>query len=371
MNQSSRDLLRNAFRNLEARGSLSVPDWDLLIRQGRRAGLLARFAIELDERGLLATVPPRPRLHLEAERSFADKHDRDVRWEVRCIKAALAETGVTIILLKGAAYVMAGLPASCGRLFNDIDIMVPKESLAEVEAALKHAGWNSAELDPYDEQYYRRWMHQIPPMTHIARGTTIDVHHTIVARTTRLHLNAGKLFTAAVPVPGDPSLKTLAPADMVLHSAAHLLNEADFAHGLRDLHDLNQLLRHFSHDPDFWPALLGRAEELDLRRPLFYALRYTTSLLGTPIPKSVRNARELAPPGPALRALMDALFERALRPDHSSCRDSLSGLAFWLLYIRAHHLLMPPHILVPHLVRKAIMRATHKKELRPALRDPR
>lgn len=365
MNQSSRDLLRNALRNLETRCSLSVTDWDLLIRQGRRAGLLARFAIELDERGLLTTVPPRPRAHLEAERNFAEKHARDVRWEVRCIKAALTETGVTIILLKGAAYVMAGLPASRGRLFNDIDIMVPKESLADVEVALKRAGWNSTELDHYDERYYRQWMHQIPPMIHITRGTAIDVHHTIVARTTRLHLNAGKLFTAAIPVPGDPSLKTLAPADMVLHSAAHLLNEADFAYGMRDLHDLNQLLRHFSSEPAFWPALLDRAEELDLRRPLFYALRYTASLLGTPIPQSVRDSHQLAAPGPVLRALMDILFEHVLRPDHSSCRDGLSGLALWFLYVRAHYLLMPLHILVPHLARKGIMRAVHRHKEEP------
>jgi hypothetical protein len=53
---------------------------------------------------------------------------------------------------------------------------------------------------------------------------------------------------------------------------------------------------------------------------------------------------------------MTILLERALRPDHPDSRDGLSALALWLLYVRAHHLKMPAHILIPHLLRKALMR---------------
>lgn len=350
------------LRCLPARYGASLPEWDLLIRQARRAGLLARMAIAIEELGWLDAVPPQPRLHFEAERRLADKHDRDVRREVRHIEAALAGTGAPIILLKGAAYVIGGLPPSRGRLFNDIDIMVPKDSLGDVEAALERAGWRSTGLDAYDERYYRRWMHQIPPMTHLIRGSTIDVHHSIVARTMRLGLDAETLLAAAVPVPGEPGLKTLAPPDMILHSAAHLLNGGVFERGLRDLDDLNLLLRHFGRDPAFWPTLLDRAEALDLRRPLFYALRYTARFLGTPVPDGLCDAARLASPGAAVRTGMDVLFERALRPDHPSCRDGWTGLALWLLYVRAHHLLMPPHILVPHLLRKSIVRMHREEE---------
>ena len=46
---------------------------------------------------------------------------------------------------------------------------------------------------------------------------------------------------------------------------------------------MNLLLRHFGTDPAFFASLVERAAELDLRRPLFYALRYTARVLGTPI----------------------------------------------------------------------------------------
>jgi len=370
MNHPQRDLLARVLRTLRERHTLPEVDWDLLIRQARRAGFVARLAIELDAAGLLDAVPAAPRRHLEAERHVAEKHNRDVQWEVRCIKTTLARTGVPIILLKGAAYLMSGSPAARGRIFADIDIMVPAGSLEQVENALRVGGWGSADLDAYDEHYYRRWMHQLPPLSHYSRGTAIDVHHTIVARTRRLHLNAEKLFAAAIPVPGDPELKMLAPADMLLHSAAHLLNEGSFQRGLRDLDDMNLLLRHFSAEPGFWSALIERAAELDLRRPLYYALRYTARLLGTPVPTNIQAAHALNDPAAPFRWFMDALFERALRPDHASCRDALSRLALLLLYVRAHALLMPPHVLLPHLVRKAIMRTKAKEDLRKPLKEP-
>ncbi len=143
---------------------------------------------------------------------------------------------------------------------------------------------------------------------------------------------------------------------MILHSALHLLNEGEFARGLRDLDDIAQLLRRFGSDAPFWPLLLDRAEELDLRRPLHYALRYAGALLGVAVPEPVRMAARLAPPNAALRWLMDILFSRALRPDHESCRDGLTGVALWLLYVRSHHLRLPPRLLLPHLLRKAYMR---------------
>lgn len=360
------DRLRRVLRRPEMLPALTLAEWDLVIRQARRGGLLARLAVRLADRGLLDAVPAAPRQHLVAERTLADKHRRDVRNEVRYIAEALAPTGVPVILLKGAAYIVADLPPARGRLFSDIDILVPKAALGAVEAALHRQGWASGRIAPYDERYYRRWMHQIPPLTNRLRDTTLDVHHTIVPATVRLDLRADALFEAARRVPAADGVMTLAPTDMVLHSAIHLLNEGEYARGLRDLDDIAELLGHFGGDAGFWPLLLDRAVKLDLRRPLYYALRHAARLLGAAVPATIGDAARLLPPNAALRRLMDALLERALRPGHASCRDAFSGTALWLLYLRAHYLRMPPYLLAPHLLRKAVMRLTERDERQTA-----
>jgi hypothetical protein len=344
------------LRNPETLLLLDLSGWDLLVRQARQAGLLARLCICLEEHDLLDSMPDAPRAHLESELTLTRKHARDVRWEVECIGQALAELDAPVTLLKGAAYTMTDLPAARGRLFSDIDIMVAKDTIASAEKALRGKGWITVKQNAYDQQYYRRWMHEIPPMHNIFRGTTLDVHHTIVPETARSEVNAGKLMEAALPLDGHAGLCVLAPRDMVLHSAVHLFNEGEFVHGLRDLSDLDLLMRHFaSTEPNFWNDLVERAAEFGLERPLYYALRFTARILGTPVPEKVIGAAAGAP-GPVTGWIMDFLFSRALRPDHATCRAPFTGLALWLLYVRAHHLRMPPHLLVPHLIRKAVSR---------------
>jgi hypothetical protein len=336
--------------------SLRPQDWDRVVPQARRAGLEGRLYDAVERNGLLATTAAEPLRRLEAALVLSEKHASDVRREVRFILKALSGTGIPVILLKGAAYVAAGLPPARGRLFGDVDILVPREALPQVEMSLRAGGWIMAKRSPYDLRYYRTWMHQLPPMTHAKRQTVIDVHHTIVPLTARAGVNAETLLAHSLPVPGMPGLAVLAPSDMVLHSATHLFNEGEFDRGLRDLSDLDLLMRHFGAVPSFWPALIERAAELDLRRPLFYCLRYASRLLGTPVPNRAAEAADAFGPPKALRRFMDALFDRALRPPHPDCRDALSGIALWLLYVRAHHLRMPAHLLVPHLIRKALMR---------------
>jgi hypothetical protein len=348
-------LLIRALREPQLMQRLDLREWDLLVRQARRANLLASLHSVLEETGWLENVPAEALRHLAWSRAVSEKHREAVRWEVGKIRAALAPTGVPVILLKGAAYVMAGLPSSRGRLFSDVDIIVPKPRIGEVEAALMMGGWIATHHDAYDQRYYRQWMHEIPPMQHMSRMSVIDVHHAILPETAQLHPSPAKLQAASVPLAGFDDLRVFCPTDMVLHSAVHLFHDGELEQGLRDLFDLHRLFAHFGETPGFWPALTDRAVELGLQRPLYYALRYADGLLGSPVPVSAMRAAKVGAPPRWLRLLMDALFRRALLPAHESCSDWFSGIARHLLYVRANWLRMPPLMLGRHLFHKAFL----------------
>ena len=186
MRSPSSDLVVRALRDPERLAGLSPASWDLLIRQARSADLLARIGCLLEDRGLLASVPPGPGAHLAAARTLAAAQQDEVRREVAHIGAALRLLAVPVVLLKGAAYVLAELPPALGRMFADVDVLVPRDRLADVEAALMLAGWATTNPSEYDQQYYRRWMHELPPLQHIRRQTVLDVHHAILPDTARL-----------------------------------------------------------------------------------------------------------------------------------------------------------------------------------------
>ena len=350
----SRPLLTQILIRPEAISTLSLADWDLLIRQARHSNLLGRLASRLAENQLLTQVPEQPRSHLESALGVAQRQMQAVQWEVNRIVQALDKINVPIVLLKGAAYIMQQLPTAQGRLFSDVDILVPKPRLEAVELALKIQGWITTQHDTYDQRYYRNWMHELPPMQHLTRQTLLDVHHTILPETARYHPDPKLLLAAAKPVAGfDDRVKVLAPTDMLLHSATHLFHEGELNHGLRDLTDLDSLLRHFpAQDQAFWEELVVRAKVLDLTRPLYYALHYTAMMLDTPVPL---RAKQVGAPSWVTRKLMDALFRRAFQPPHPSCQDWFTRPALWMLFVRAHWLKMPPWLLIRHLFHKAFI----------------
>ncbi|MEY4416790.1 MAG: hypothetical protein RIQ53_4083 [Pseudomonadota bacterium] len=377
--------------------ALDADGWHALLAQARAAQLLPRLAQRLGElarqeagEGLppaavaaastraavdapggaalvagqavadLQAVPPGPRAYLLSASFLVRRQEQGVMWELVQLQQALAGLGTRLVLLKGAAYLAAGLAAARDRTFGDIDILLAAEGLTEAETALAAAGWIAAERDPYNQRYYRQWMHELPPLEHIQRGTALDVHHTITPPTSAWRVDGRRLLEAAVPLPplapGLPPLYMLQPVDMVLHSATHLFGEGEFDHGLRDLLDLRALIGHFETvDSGFWPQLLQRARALGLGVPLWHALDQLQRLFGREVPAAQRAAVHALRP-PAWRRLpLRALLAVGLRPHHPSARGQGEGLARWLLYVRSHALRMPLRLLLPHLLRKAWM----------------
>ncbi|THF64472.1 hypothetical protein E6O51_03780 [Pseudothauera rhizosphaerae] len=327
---------------------LSEGGWDTLLRLARRANVMGRLAFAT--RGLPEKALPAPcRPHVTAALALADRQAHAVQWEIGCLRAALDEIGVPLVLLKGAAYLAADLPFARGRFFSDVDILVPRTRIDEVESVLLKHGWAGTHHDAYDQRYYRQWMHELPPMRHLRRGTVVDVHHRILPLTARFDPDPATMLERAMPVADDEGVFVLSPTDMLLHSATHLFHEGELPNGFRDLLDLDGLFRHFgAARPDFAAELDARAHTLHLEAPLAFARHQCIRLLKTPGIAPSRNGH--------VNRLSDALYDHALRPQHPLLDSPGSGFARWLLYVRAHWLRMPPHLLAWHLTHKAVGR---------------
>ena len=348
----------------ERMAELPLATWDALLGQARQAGLLSRLAVFAEQQGLSDALPVCVQRHFSAATTAALRQRQAVAWEARKLDEALASEDIPGVLLKGAAYVMADLPPAQGRLFADIDILVPKAALGRAESALLLHGWASGHHSSYDQRYYRKWMHELPPMQHIRRQSNLDVHHDLLPETARLKTRPDLILAASTPLPGFASLCVPRLEDLVLHSATHLFHEGEWGHGLRDLVDLDALLRHGQARPDWWPDLLARARALNLTAPLALALRYAHRLLRTPVPREI--LAELGAGGRSLSWLLrDGLFLRGFASVHPSCQLPGNGLAGFILYVRAHALRMPPRLLLPHLAYKAWQGLSPEKPVEP------
>lgn len=300
--------------------------WTSLIAAARAeqmVGTLAWRLAGLPMPGAVARI-------LEDHRASADQGRTVALWEAEMARRALAPLGVPVVLLKGTAFVAAGMLAGQGRSIGDLDILVPRSELDRVEAALIAAGWEWVKPDPYDDAYYRRWMHELPPLIHRERDRMIDVHHTILPLTARITPDADALIADSVAL--ENGLRILNPNDMLCHAAAHLFADGDLAGGLRNLWDIHCLIEEFGVE-----GLESRARHHGLWRAMHRAARLSNDLYGTPIPESWR-----------VWDSADPLFKRRLMGRDGWGRQGrkLTEFAF---YLRGHALRMPPAMLARHL----------------------
>lgn len=332
---------------------LTLTGWTQILSVARAANLLASLSERLKQADV--SVPPQVKRHLEGMAQLSERQRESVHWEAHQLARTLEHLAIPVVLLKGSAYVLGKLPTRLGRLFGDIDILVPRDALGDVELAMMTQGWATGKQSAYDQRYYRQWMHELPPMVNVRRGTVLDIHHTLLPLTSRYTPDPQKLIDASQEVPGLSPIRIPSPQDILIHSITHLFHEGELHNGLRDLFDIDGLIRHFAESvPDFWNTLLARAVDLQLVNSLFLGLHFSAHILKTPVPSAVlKNCGNFGAPAPVVLWLLEALYNKSLQPIHPDCDSALTGTARWLLYIRAHWLRMPPHLLAMHLSRKA------------------
>ncbi|MCP5446526.1 MAG: nucleotidyltransferase family protein [Chromatiaceae bacterium] len=320
-------------------------DLTRILRQARHAGLLGFIEARVDPEKVSGKLAD----HLLGARIHADYNKQTIAWECKRLAAVLKPMPGPVILLKGAAYKALDLGLAQGRLASDVDLLVPKRDLGLAERLLLNAGWSHMKADEYDQHYYREWMHELPPLRHIERGTVVDLHHGILPPTARLKPDPAQLISAARPIAGSPFF-TLSPEDSVLHRAVHLFFDGELANSLRELVDIGELLSAFAQEQQFEQRLVSRAGELGVSRPLYYAIHFCSELLQSDIARSIATGLHAAAPAFPARQLILAMMRAQLIPADPDHTGSLRRIAANLLYLRSHWQRMPPLMLARHLV---------------------
>ncbi|MBR0553959.1 nucleotidyltransferase domain-containing protein [Stakelama marina] len=319
-------LLARIMRDPSQVEALDADGWTGLIAAARAEQMVGTLGHRLDGLPMPGAVS---RILADARASAAQGRTAAL-WEAEMARRALAKIGAPVVLLKGTAYVAAGLEAGRGRSIGDLDILVPRDAIDGVEAALLSAGWEWVKPDPYDDAYYRRWMHELPPLIHRERDRMIDVHHTVLPLTAPITPDAAALVGDSEALPN--GLRILAPMDMICHAAAHLIADGDLAGGMRNLWDIHCLIGEFGTD-----GLEARAAHHGLRAAVLRAARLAVDVYGTEIPDAWHR-----------RNVADTLFKRRLlaRDGWGRKTRKLTEQGF---YVRSHLLRMPPKMLARHL----------------------
>ena len=186
-------------------------------------------------------------------------------------------------------------------------------------------------------------MHELPPMEHMRRRTTLDIHHRIVPRISRYAFDPAILFDTAIEI--IPGIFVLDPANKIIHSALHAFLEGVPSKALRDLYDIRCLVIQYFPGEDDRKQLLARAKQLGLKSILSAALEASAIVYAgerlSPVVNKESSLRGRCLAIAALSALSPSSFQGKLMAQ--------------ILLAHSHWMKMPLYLLIPHLVRKSLI----------------
>lgn len=322
--------------------------WDRVIRLARNARLLGVLAHRVGERVDRRALSERVQRHLQAGAMEARFRAQKTLHLLDTIAPLLADHPGPWVLLKGAAYLLQRRPLAHGRLPGDVDLLVRRSALDGIEQALLHAGWEFQKTDAYDQHYYRAWSHELPALQAAGQALELDLHHTILPPVGRIRPATERLFADAVPIAGTP-FHALCPTDQLLHAVVHLVHDSDCVGRLRDLLDIDALLRALpATDAAARAALVQRAQLHGMEGPLALAARLCRGWFDTP---GIEPLAAL-PAGWLHGARVAQLIGRVLAP--TDVGVDRSRAAATLLAAREHWMRMPPWLLAYHASAKGL-----------------
>lgn len=332
----------------------SAQQWTAFIDEARQYALLGTCYFLAQDNEVWPFIPVAVQNHLVSGYHYAEKQKITLLNEMMELEKVFCDTAIPALLVKGVAYRVDGYALARGRVFSDIDLLVPDSHFAQALEKLKNAGYLEFSMSAYDRRYYLRWTHQHPPLTHFLRGANIDLHHHIFPVSSRENILVEPIIENAVPLTGS-AFSVPSPAHLFMHAAVHLFYQDETHKLVKDLVDLYLLYQEVLERQPF-SDIVAAAQKSNAQAAVFYALTTLQQVFAVELPMDIW---QLAPAASRYRSWqMQFLLAHLL--DHSSWWHRPAHFCW---FVRGHLLKMGPLTLLYHSVAKTIEQIKERREL--------
>jgi hypothetical protein len=269
-------------------------DWGGVVHAARSLRLGALAAMNLAAAGV--EMPPPVRTAFDDELVWRTGLSLAAVSQVRALQTRFEAAGIPALAYKGPALSAQAYGHLGARTFSDLDLLVPRRSIAQARDVLAASGCRldvkthrlaaalpaAARVDVF-----------FPP---VAADLVIELHVAVSPWPLAVRFETERLVERAVRITaGEGTLQTLAPEDHLLVAAAHATS-----HNWRHVHHVSEIDGLVRAGVD-WDAVRGHAERARIGRIVRVGLALARDAFATPLPPETavwidgdREARALA-----------------------------------------------------------------------------
>lgn len=203
------------------------------------------------------------------------------------IANAFEQSAVTLVPIKGIAFLADIYQDILFRPMVDMDLLVQEADLLKAETILHNLGYKK-ELQGLKEQYWRENQYHIVFSKNNARfKLLVEMHWALDYKRKRRHLLPEVWQRLRDVQYGGKKIKSLSPEDTLLALALHSRRFGENL-CLKNVYDAALLMRKYGVNFD-WDYCLAMAEKYNMRVTLFFLLDQMRFLSGQDIPEYVFN----------------------------------------------------------------------------------
>jgi Uncharacterised nucleotidyltransferase len=260
-------------------------DWERLLKTATEQAVLPALAALVHD-GLNISLPKEISDLLSEVLAFNRERNDHIWNELKAAAQLLNDVRIEPVLLKGAAYIAAGVyPDSGARYLLDLDLLIPEAQLPQAVNHLVAQGYSVDETDKFG-----RFRHHHPQLS---RGSvSIELHHKLGLGRCQFMLPARQVIESAVPLDLD-GIRVRLPSPT--HLAMHLIMHSQMLHPyneriwppLRAMYDLIKLRQRFGNYIR-WADIEDRFRRADQYGLLALYLLYVRDALGSIPPFKAR-----------------------------------------------------------------------------------
>lgn len=201
---------------------------------------------------------------------------------------ALSDEGIPVLLLKGIHLARFVYVEPALRSMADIDIMVPRDRIADADRILVGLGYGP--LPRPDIEQHCEWSNHLPALVKDG-AEVLEVHYDIERPTSPFAIDARTLWSEATPVEIDGvAAFVLSPEHLLVNLCLHLAYHHKFERAaLKGLVDIETVIRRTEVD---WQALVDTANRWKAGPFTYATLRLAREILNAPVPDLVFDGLE-------------------------------------------------------------------------------
>jgi len=325
---------------------LSPVDWSEVCKLAYEFRLSALLYWRLKKTGLLESLPERQRKDLWRAYLSAEADALWIRGQLGNLLSHLRQTGLSMIVLKGA-YLAEYVYAHPGlRWMSDFDLLVRQEDLPGGVEQLTRLGYGPVRRFWLD--FETATSNHLPPMEKPGM-LAVELHWALARPDNPFSIDMEHIWQRARPITvAGIDVLTLCPEDLLLHLCLHAVFQHHLSGGLWFLYDIAACVDRFSQELD-WGILIQRAEQWRIQAAVYLCLRMAQEWFEAPLSAELLASLRPADFDPNLIAvaeelvLTDRQVGAALSPDLASVTQQASQAGVLASYL--HRLFLPRRVM--------------------------